>query len=444
MESSHSTKSPTGGVAMRRAPTQPALQECLMWRVVDRFNLLRAWEQVKDNRGAPGVDGMTIDEFPSFAREHWTAIRQALLDGTYLPRPLRRVQIPKPSGGVRLLGIPTVLDRLIAQAIQQVLTPIFDPGFSELSFGFRPGRSAHGDVRQVQRWAGEGYRVAVDLDLEKCFDRISHDVLMARVARKVRDRCLLALIGRILRAGVRIGDHIHATERGASQGSPLSPLLANILLDDLDRELERRGLRFARYADDLLIVVGSRRAGERVKASVTRYLTSRLKLKVNESKSRVCGLNEVVFLGFTFRGSKLRWSDKSFEKFKHRVRRLTGRSWGVSMDYRLRKLAEYVRGWMNYYGISEYYRPVPEIDKWIRRRVRMCYWKQWRRTRTKVRHLLALGTSRRQAIFTALSRKGYWHLSKTLATQSGMTNKWLRRQGLISVRDCWMKSHGYA
>ncbi|MCP4966752.1 MAG: group II intron reverse transcriptase/maturase, partial [bacterium] len=219
------------------------------------------------------------------------------------------------------------------------------------------------------------------------------------------------------------------------QGSPLSPLLANILLDDLDRELERRGHRFARYADDLLILVRSVRAGDRVKASVTRYLTSQLKLKVNESKSRVCGLNEVVFLGFTFRGTKLRWSDASFAKFKHRVRRLTGRSWGVSMDYRLHKLAEYVCGWMNYYGISDYYRPVPEIDKWIRRRIRMCYWKRWRFARTKVRHLLALGTSKRQAIFTAISRKSYWHLSKTLATQTGMTNKWLQRQGLISVRD---------
>ena len=444
MESSHTTKSPTGGVAMRRAPTQPALHDRLMWRIVDRFNMLRAWQQVKDNQGAPGVDGMTVDEFPSFAREHWPAIRQALLDGSYSPQPVLRAEIPKPSGGVRLLGIPTVLDRLIAQAIQQVLTPIFDPDFSESSFGFRPGRGAHGALRQVQRFAGEGYRVAVDLDLEKCFDQISHDVLMARVARKVRDRRLLALIGRFLRAGVRIGDHIHATEKGASQGSPLSPLLANILLDDLDRELERRGHRFARYADDLLIVVRSVRAGDRVKASITRYLTSRLKLKVNESKSRVCGLNEVVFLGFTFRGSKLRWSDKSFETFKHRVRRLTGRSWGVSMEYRLYKLAAYVRGWMNYYGISDYYRPIPEIDKWIRRRIRMCYWKRWRFARTKVRHLLALGTSKRQAIFTAISRKSYWHLSKTLATQTGMTNKWLKSQGLISVRDCWMKAHGYA
>jgi RNA-directed DNA polymerase len=215
-------------------------------------------------------------------------------------------------------------------------------------------------------------------------------------------------------------------------------------LDDLDRELERRGHRFVRYADDILIVVRSVRAGERVRSSVTRYLTSKLKLTVNEQKSRVARTDDCVFLGFTFRGTKLRWSDQAFADFKHRVRRLTGRSWGVSMAYRLGQLARYLRGWMNYFGISDYYRPVPELDSWIRRRLRMCYWKQWRRTRTKVRHLLALGTRRRVAILTALSRKSYWHLSKSLATQTGMTNAWLASQGLLSVRDLWLKAHGYA
>jgi len=286
--------------------------------------------------------------------------------------------------------------------------------------------------------------MAVDLDLEKFFDRVSHDVLLARVARKVCDKCLLGLIGRYLRSGVLVGDFIQATEVGTAQGSPLSPLLANVLLDDLDKELERRGHRFARYADDLLILVRSVRAGERVKASLTRALTVQLKLTVNESKSRVCRTDAVVFLGFTFRGTKLRWSDDAFADFKHRIRQLTGRSWGVSMAYRLERLARYVRGWMNYFGISDYYRPIPELDHWLRRRIRMCYWKQWRRVRTKVRQLLALGTSKRQAILTALSSKGYWHLSKTLATQSGMTNDWLQSQGLISVRDLWLKAHGYA
>jgi len=439
------TTNPTGGVGVRRGATKPSLHDDLMARVVERENLRKAWNQVKANRGAPGVDGMAIEEFPAFVRSHWPTVRQALLDGRYQPSPVRRVSIPKPGNrGVRLLGIPTVVDRVIAQAIQQILTPIFDPGFSESSFGFRPGRSAHGALRQVQRHLRDGYRIAVDLDVEKFFDLVGHDVLMSRVGRKVRDQRLLALIGRYLRAGVQVGDHFRATEIGTPQGSPLSPLLANILLDDLDKELERRGHRFARYADDLLILVRSARAGERVKASITRYLTTRLRLTVNESKSRVARIEECVFLGFTFRGTKLRWSDEAFADFQHRVRKLTGRSWGVSMAYRLKTLAQYLRGWMNYFGLSDYYRPVPGLDHWIRRRIRMCYWKQWRWPRTKVRNLLALGTSRSHAVLTAISRKSYWHLSKTLATQTGMTNEWLARQGLPSARDLWLKAHGYA
>jgi len=305
---------------------------------------------------------------------------------------------------------------VIQQAIAQVLGPIFDPDFSDSSFGFRPGRSAHGALRQVQQFIDEGYRIAVDLDLAKFFDNVQHDVLMARVGRKVRDKRLLSLIGKYLRAGVMVGEQFEATEMGTPQGGPLSPLLANSLLDDLDKELEHRGHRFVRYADDLLILVKSPRAGQRVMASVTRFLTQRLKLKVNESKSRVVKINHCEFLGFTFRGTKLRWSDRAFEDFRHQLRRLTGRSWGVSMTYRLRKLAQYVQGWMGYFGISDYYRPIPELDQWLRRRIRMCYWKQWRKVRTKVRNLLALGTGKRQAILTAMSSKGYWHLSRTLAT----------------------------
>lgn len=435
---------PSGGADARRGSMQPTLHDDLLEAILTPQNLQQAWKQVKANRGAPGVDGMTIDEFPAFAQVHWPTIRQALRDGSYHPMPVRRVEIPKPKGhGVRVLGIPTVTDRLITQAIAQVLNPIFDPGFSESSFGFRPGRAAHGALRQVQRHLGEGYRIAVDLDLEKFFDRVSHDVLMARVARQVRDKRVLALIGRYLRAGVAAGDIIQATVLGTPQGSPLSPLLANIWLDDLDGELEQRGHRFARYADDLLILVRSERAGHRVKASITRYLNRVLKRPVNEAKSQGCRTNAVVFLGFTFRGTKLRWSDDAFDDFRYRIRQLTGRSWGVSMAYRLDQLAKYLRGWMNYFGISDYYRPVPERDSWLRRRIRMCYWKQWRKTRTRVRHRLALGAAKPQAILTALSRKSYWRLSRTLATQTGMSNAWLESQGLISIRQLWLKAHGY-
>ena len=415
-----------------------------MQAVVGPENMRRAWARVKANQGAPGIDGMPVEDFPEFARAHWPAIRQALIDGSYRPQPVRRVTIPKPGGGERALGIPNVVDRVIQQAIAQVMTPIFDPGFSESSFGFRPKRSAQGAVKQVQAYIKAGYRIAVDLDLAKFFDNVQHDILMARVARRVGEKRLLALIGRYLRAGVRIGECFEPSELGTPQGGPLSPLLANILLDDLDRELERRGHRFARYADDLLVLVKSERAGQRVKASLTAYLDRRLKLPVNEHKSRVAPIDACVFLGFTFRKGKLRWSESALEDFKHRVRELTGRSWGVSMRYRFAKLAQYVRGWMGYFGISQYYRPIPELDEWLRRRVRMCYWKQWRHTRTKVRHLLALGTGKRAAILTAISSKSYWHSSRTLATQTGMTNDWLKAQGLVSVRALWMKAHGYA
>ncbi|MGX2029683.1 MULTISPECIES: group II intron reverse transcriptase/maturase [Methylocaldum] len=443
MSDSVSTMNPTGGADVRRGVTQPALHDDLMERVLDRANLRRAWKRVKANRGAPGMDGMRIEDFAEFARSHWAEIRQQLADGSYQPQAVRRVSIPKPGGGERLLGIPTVMDRVIQQAIAQVLTPIFDPGFSESSFGFRPGRSAHGALRQAQGHLQAGYRIACDLDLAKFFDNVRHDVLMARVARKVGDKRLLALVGRYLRAGVLVGESIQVTALGTPQGGPLSPLLANILLDDLDKELEGRGHRFVRYADDLLILVKSQRAGERVKDSVTRFLTGTLKLVVNEQKSRVVKTDQAKFLGFNFRGTKLRWGDRAFEDFKHNIRTLTGRSWGVSMAHRFYKLAQYIRGWMGYFGISDYYRPIPELDHWLRRRVRMCYWKQWRYVRTKVKNLLGLGTSKRQAILTAISSKSYWHLSRTLATQTGMTNQWLKTQGLITIRDLWMKAHGY-
>ncbi len=438
---SHNIKKPNGGVTMRRVMEQPDPNVNLLERVLSRDNVQKAWKRVKANKGVPGIDHMSIEDFPEFARAQWDNIRDSLMAGTYQPYPVKRVEIPKPTGGKRPLGIPTVLDRLIQQAMYQVMMPIFDPDFSEFSYGFRPGRSAHDAVRKVREYIREGYRIAVDMDLSKFFDRVNHDVLMHRVARKIRDKRILRLIGKYLRAGVVIKGRLQKSREGVPQGGPLSPLLANILLDDLDKELEKRGHKFVRYADDFVILVRTQRAGLRVKESVTRFLERKLKLKVNQDKSRVSSTDNTNFLGFTFKGTKIRWSDKAFREFKRRVKRLTGRSWFVSMEYRYKKLSQYIRGWMNYFGISEYYRPIPEIDQWLRRRMRMCYWKQWRRPRTKIRNLRKLGTSLKAALDVGLSRKGPWRLARTLATQTGMTNKWLKEQGLVSVKERWVNIH---
>lgn len=438
---SHDTKNPQGGVDMGRVIEPPDPDDHLLERILSSENVQQAWKRVASNKGAPGVDGITIDKFQEYTRPQWSDIRESLKTGRYKPQPVLRVEIPKPTGGTRPLGIPTVLDRVIQQAIAQILVPIFDPEFSESSFGFRPGRSAQDAVQKARQHIRHGFRYAVDMDLSKFFDTVNHDVLMHRVAQRIRDKRVLALIGKYLRAGVMENGRLQKTRKGVPQGGPLSPLLANILLDDLDKELEKRGHRFVRYADDFIILVKSQRAGERVRDSIKRFLERRLKLKVNEKKSKVDKTDHTDFLGFRFKGGKIRWSDKAFLEFKRRVKHLTGRSWFVSMEYRFMKLTQYIRGWMNYFGISEYYRPIPEIDHWLRRRVRMCYWKQWRRARTKIRSLLKLGTKLRTAISVGLSRKGYWRLSRTLATQTGMTNKWLKDQGLISVKELWVNIH---
>lgn len=415
----------------------------LLDAVLASDNLARAWKRVKANKGAPGIDGVTVQDWPAHAREHWPAQREQIEQGRYRPQAVRRVEIPKPDGGKRMLGIPTVSDRVVQQAIAQVLTPILDPTFSDSSFGFRPGRNAHQACRQVQAFVTDGYRIAVDIDLAKFFDTVDHDVLMNLLARTIADHRLLDLIGRYLRAGMLVGGHIEASEVGTPQGGPLSPLLANILLHQLDGELETRGHRFARYADDLVILVKSPRAGERVMRSVTRYLETTLKLTVNPAKSKVAPMSECSFLGFTMVATKIRWADKALAEFKRRVKELTSRSWGVSMDYRLHKLGQYVRGWTAYFGISQYYRPVPELDDWIRRRVRMCYWKQWRWVRTKIKNLLDLGVSLKTAIQHGVSSKSFWHMARTPAVQQALSNAWLKAQGLVSVKDLWSKAQGY-
>lgn len=410
-----------------------------MEAVVEEANIERAWKNVRANRGAPGPDGITLAEFPAWYRSHWPTIRQQLLDGTYWPEPVRRVTIDKPDGGHRLLGIPNVLERLIQQAIVQVLTPVFDPGFSDSSHGFRPKRSAHGAAKQVQRTIRRGYRFAIDMDLSKFFDRCAHDVVMQRVSRKVSDNALLTLIGRYLRAGVMVEGVLQPTTEGTPQGGPASPLLANILLDDLDKELERRGLPFVRYADDFVIFTKSMRSAQRVFASVKRYLTEHLRLVVNQEKSRIVASDGVEFLGFVFRGLRgtINVSEKSIHRFKHRIREITGRSRGISMERRLGELRTYVRGWMGYFALAAQLKLFARFDQWIRRRIRMCYWKRWRHVRTRRQELIALGVPRRQAIRHAKSRQSYWHMAKTIASGVGLTNRWLQEQGMLSLKSLW-------
>ena len=425
----------------RRLVSPPALNDEMMERILARGNVTRAWRQVRRNHGAPGVDGMTVEEFPTYARAHWQEIRTALMDGKYRPSPVRRVEISKPSGGKRKLGIPTVTDRVIQQAIAQVLTPVFDPGFSESSFGFRPGRSAHDAVKRVREHI-EGYPIAIEVDLEKYFDTVNHDVLMERVARQLRDKRVLRLIGSYLRAGVLVDGVKEPTPEGVPQGGPLSPLLANILLDDFDKELEKRGHKHVRYADDFVVLVKSPRAGERVRYSVARFLEKKLKLKVNRGKSKTGKASKCEFLGFTFPGKSIRWTTESAEEFKHRIRRLTGRSYQTSWEQRLAELNRYIRGWMNYYALSKYWTPIPELDSWIRRRVRCCHWKQWRWCRTRVRELTARGVNRSLAWHAALSGRGPWYGAEHPAVKQALSNSHIHESlGLVSLRDLWCRFH---
>ena len=414
----------------------------LLERILCPENLRQAWLRVKANGGAAGADGMTIAQFPAFARQHWPEIRSRLLAGTYHPAPVRRVFIPKPNGDLRPLGIPTVLDRVIQQAIAQVLTPLFDPHFSTHSYGFRHGKRAHQAVRSVQAAAQAGYGYAVDCDLKSFFDTVNHDRLMRLLAQQVSDRRVLRLIGRYLRAGVQMPEgHREATDKGVPQGGPLSPLLANIMLDPLDKELEKRGLRFARYADDFLILVKSGSAARRVMASITRFVETRLGLVVNRQKSQAAPLTRCTFLGFAFRRRHVVWSDKALDRFKERIREITSRRRGVNMSRRLEDLRRYAVGWLNYFGISHTYREVLELDQWIRRRVRLCYWKQWKRPGTRRRHLLALGIRPAEVHLASRCRRGYWWMSGNGIVQRALDNTWLAEQGVPNLRQQWIGLH---
>ena len=410
----------------------------LMERVVAWDNIDSAWRNVKANRGAPGPDGISIAEFPRHFRQHWPQIKQQLLDGIYRPSPARRKSIPKEDGSKRHLGIPNVMDRLIQQAVLQVLAPIFDPHFSESSFGFRPKSSAHGAIKQIQHTIRSGYRHCVDMDLSKFFDRVQHDVLLSRVARRVHDKRVLKLIGGYLRAGVMVEGLIQPSHEGTMQGGPLSPLLANILLDDLDRELELRGLKFVLYADDFLVFTRTATA-RRVFVSVGRFLTRKLKLVVNRQKSKVCSTAGVEFLGYQFHGygGQIRISPKNIRKFKKRARELLNRNRGISTRRRLYELKLYLRGWIGYFALDQRRSMFGTLDKWLRRRLRACIWKQWRLPRTRIQKLKQLGVRSDEANSHGNSRKGPWRMSKTLAISMAMTTQWLTNQGLLNLADLW-------
>jgi RNA-directed DNA polymerase len=399
-------------------PERPAVTTSLMEAVCERENLKNALRRVKANKGSPGIDGMTVDQVADYLRVHWPTHRDELLAGTYTPSPVRRVEIPKPDGGVRKLGIPTVLDRFIQQAVLQVLQPAFDPTFSTHSYGFRPGRSAHQAVAAAQGHLASGYRWVVDLDLEKFFDRVNHDLLMGRLARRVSDSRVLTLVRAFLNAGVLENGLVSATEEGTPQGGPLSPLLSNIVLHALDCELEGRGHRFVRYADDCNVYVRSARAGHRVMASITLFITTRLKLKVNAAKSAVATAWERTFLGFSFtqgQRPKRRLADRTVDRFKARVRELTRRVRGVSLRQMVEELAAYLRGWRAYFGFCETPTILRRLDKWIRRRLRAVVWKQWARAGTRFRELRKRGVNAKDAILTARSNRGPWRVTLTKA-----------------------------
>ena len=441
------TRIPSGNDVTQHFSLQPSFSENLFERTLQRENIQAAWKRVRANKGAAGIDGMTIEEFPDWVRSgQWEQVTQELRSGIYKPDPVRRVEIEKPDGGIRQLGIPTIKDRVIQQAIAQTLTPIFDPTFSNNSFGFRPNRNGQQAAKQVQSIIKEGRRFAVDVDLSKFFDRVNHDLLMTHLSYKLKDKELLKLIAKYLRAGVllkREGNKNRFIEsrEGVPQGGPLSPLLANIMLDPLDKELESRGHKFARYADDFTILVKSKRAGERILNSISNYLERRLKLIVNSDKSRVVKTSESKFLGFTFRSGRIQIHPKTLHRFKEQVRRLTNRNWGVSMRYQLFKTSQYLRGWINYFGIANCYQLCMDLDHWIRRRVRMAYWRQWRKPRTKVRNLMRLGVRVQVAVGCGITSKGPWRSSKTPGINQALSNAYLKTEGLYSLRDGWIKLH---
>lgn len=417
----------------------------LLEDVLERNNMLEAMYKVIRNKGSHGIDGMKTDELREHVKKTWVTVKAKLLEGKYNPSPVRRVEIPKPDGGVRSLGIPTVQDRMIQQAIAQVLSKLYEPTFSESSFGFRPNRGAKNAIKQSETYINQGYKWVVDMDLEKFFDKVNHNILMGKLEKKIKDKRLLKLIRKYLESGVLINGIKVSSEEGTPQGGPLSPLLANIMLDDVDKELEKRGHKFCRYADDCNIYVKSKRAGLRVMDSITRIIENELKLKVNKDKSAVDIVSKRKFLGFSFyfvKGvAKIRIHEKSIKRFKEKVKSITNRNIGISMDLRLLKLNDSIKGWINYFGIANAKRKLSELDKWIRRRLRACIWKQWKKIRTRYRNLVKLGIDSWKAWEYANTRKGHWKISGSPILNKSLHNKYLESIGFVSLTQTYQMKH---
>lgn len=418
--------------------TKPEAAQRLLEAALERSNMLCAYERVVKNEGAPGVDGLAVSEFKPWLQTHWPKVKQALLAGEYMPAAVRKVEIPKPQGGVRTLGIPTVLDRLIQQALHQVLQPLYDPEFSGSSYGFRPGRNAHQAVKTAREYVAEGRRWVVDLDLEKFFDRVNHDVLMARVSRKVKDERVLKLIRRYLEAGLMEGGVASARTEGTPQGGPLSPLLSNILLDDLDRELERRGHRFCRYVDDCNIYVRSKRTGQRVMQAITAFLEQRLKLKVNVSKSAVARPWERKFLGYSMtwhRKPKLKIAPQSRRRLEEKIRQMQRQARGQSLKQAIERLNPVLRGWVAYFRLTEVKGVLEELDGWVRHKLRTLLWRQWKRVYTRARNLMKVGLDRVRAWTAATNGHGPWWNGGASHMNHAYPKSWFDRMGLVSLLD---------
>ena len=417
----------------------------LLERILSKDNMNNAYKRVKANKGSHGIDGMTVDELLQYLKEHGQELRQALLEGRYRPQPVRRVEIPKPDGGKRLLGIPTVVDRVIQQAIAQVLTPIYENKFCDNSYGFRPLRSAKQAVEKCKSYINAGYTWVVDIDLAKYFDTINHDKLIRILSNDIKDGRVISLIRKYLQSGVMINGVVMDTEEGAPQGGPLSPLLSNVMLHELDMELTRRELFFCRYADDCNIYVKSKKAANRVMESITRFIEEKLKLKVNKDKSTVDRPWKLKFLGFSFyRGKseyRIRIHEKPLNKFKAKLKELTSRSNAMNMEYRFLKLKQAIVGWINYFAIADMKSILKTLDEWLRRRIRMCFWKQWKKIKTKHDNLVKLGTENYKAWEYANTRKSYWKISNSFILSKTLTNEYLKEIGLISILQIYSLKH---